>query len=55
MPKLRSSERAGLPDSASAHFDARGRRRPPIHDETHIRNALARFNRVTFEDDAARD
>jgi class 3 adenylate cyclase len=55
MPKLRSSERASLPDSAFAYIDSRGRRRLPIHDETHVRNALARFNRVTFEDDAARD
>jgi len=27
----------------------------PIHDESHVRNALARFSRVSFEDEAARD
>jgi class 3 adenylate cyclase len=27
----------------------------PIHDEAHVRNALARFSRVGFEDEAARD
>jgi class 3 adenylate cyclase len=27
----------------------------PIHDEAHVRNALARFERVAFEDDAARE
>ena len=27
----------------------------PIHDEPHVRNALARFSQVKFEDDAARD
>jgi hypothetical protein len=27
----------------------------PIHDEAHVRNALARFDRVAFEDDAAEE
>lgn len=55
MPELRARERAKLPDSAFAYVDAEGRRRLPIHDEAHVRNALARFNRVLFEDEAARD
>ncbi len=55
MPDLRQSERAKLPDSAFAYVDSAGKRRLPIHDEAHVRNALARFNRVDFDDDAARD
>lgn len=55
MPKLTARERARLPDSAFAYIDAQGRRRLPIHDEVHVRNALARFTRVSFEDDATRD
>jgi class 3 adenylate cyclase len=55
MPKLSASERAGLPDSAFAYVDSRGRRRLPINDEAHVRNALARFEQVPFEDDAARE
>jgi class 3 adenylate cyclase len=55
MPQLGSAERAKLPDNAFAYVDARGRRRLPIHDASHVRNALARFNQVAFEDDAARD
>ncbi|CAA9544185.1 MAG: hypothetical protein AVDCRST_MAG79-2133 [uncultured Thermoleophilia bacterium] len=55
MPPLRSRERARLPDSAFAYIDSGGRRSLPIHDEAHVRNALARFGRVSFEDDAARD
>ena len=55
MADLRQSERAKLPDSAFAYIDSSRRRRLPIHDEAHVRNALARFNRVLFEDDAARD
>jgi class 3 adenylate cyclase len=55
MAQLGSAERGRLPDSAFAYIDARGRRRLPIHDAGHVRNALARFNQVAFEDDAARD
>jgi class 3 adenylate cyclase len=55
MAKLNSSNRAKLPDSAFAYIDARGRRRLPIHDEAHLRNALARFNQVAFENDAAKN
>lgn len=55
MAKLSSRERANLPDRAFAYIDAEGRRRLPINDEAHVRNALARFDRVLFEDDAARD
>jgi class 3 adenylate cyclase len=52
---LSAKQRAQLPDSAFAHIDSRGRRRLPIHDPAHVRNALARFNQVAFEDDEARD
>jgi class 3 adenylate cyclase len=55
MPPLRAKERAQLPDSAFAYIDSHGRRRLPIHDASHVRNALSRFNQVAFEDDAARD
>ncbi len=54
MAKLTASERARLPDRAFAYIDSAGRRRLPIHDEGHVRNALARFDRVDFEDEAAR-
>src|SRR3954468_13048279 len=55
MPRLGAKERAGFPDRACAYIDSRGRRRLPIHDASHVRNALARFNQVIFEGDAARD
>jgi class 3 adenylate cyclase len=55
MPPLSAKERAQLPDRAFAYIDSRGKRRLPIHDAAHVRNALARFNQVAFEDDAARD
>ena len=55
MSTLDSSKRAKLPDSAFAYVDSKGRRRLPINDEPHVRNALARFNQVVFEDEAARE
>lgn len=55
MATLRSRERDRLPDRAFAYIDSNGRRRLPINDSAHVRNALARFNQVVFEDEAARD
>ena len=55
MPRLSSSQRARLPDSAFAYIDSRGERRLPINDEAHVRAALARFEQVSFEDDTARE
>ena len=54
MADLRARDRAALPDGAFAYIDSAGKRRLPIHDEAHVRNALARFDRVEFEDEAAR-
>src|SRR5919201_593378 len=55
MARLYASRRARLPGSAFAYIDSRGRRRLPIHDKAHVRNALARFNQVGFESDDARE
>src|SRR4051812_31851470 len=55
MASLTARQRAALPDRAFAYIDSEGKRRLPIHDPAHVRNALARFNQVAFEDDAARD
>jgi class 3 adenylate cyclase len=55
VAKLDGTDRAKLPDSAFAYVDSRGERRLPIHDAPHVRNALARFSQVRFEDEQARD
>jgi class 3 adenylate cyclase len=55
MSRLSAKARAQLPDSAFAYVDSKGKRRLPIHDEAHVRNALGRFNQIKFEDDAARE
>lgn len=53
MSGLGARERAKLPNSAFAYIDPSGRRRLPIHDEAHVRNALARFKGLIFDDEAA--
>jgi class 3 adenylate cyclase len=55
VTKLDGADRAKLPDNAFAYVDSRGERRLPIHDAPHVRNALARFSQVRFEDEQARD
>lgn len=55
MSQLSAKGRAKLPRNAFAYVDSKGRKRLPIHDEAHVRNALARFTQVTFEDEAARE
>ena len=55
MPPLGAKERAQLPDRCFAYIDSKGKRRLPIHDAAHVRNALARFGQVAFEDEEARD
>jgi class 3 adenylate cyclase len=55
MARLSPKKRARLPDRAFAYIDSRGRRRLPIHDKAHVKNALARFGRVAFETEAARE
>jgi class 3 adenylate cyclase len=55
VPPLAATARARLPDSAFAYIDSQGRRRLPINDASHVRNALARFDQTAFEDDVARE
>lgn len=55
MARLKTTDRAKLPDSAFAYVDSKGTRRLPINDEAHVRAALGRFERVAFEDDASRE
>ena len=55
MARLSAAQRLSLPDRAFAYIDSNGTRRLPIMDAAHVRNALARFDQVEFEDDRARD
>ena len=55
MARLRPTERSALADRAFAYIDAAGQRRLPIHDASHVRNALARFDQVEDATDADRE
>ncbi len=55
VARLDANTRTNLPNSAFAYVDSAGNRRLPIHDAAHVRNALARFNQVAFEDEVTRD
>ena len=50
--ELSTSDRKGLPDSAYAFA---GKRKEPLTDASHVRNALARFDQVSGVSDSERD
>lgn len=55
MGELSEKERDKLKDSDFAYIDSSGGRHLPIHDEEHVRNALARWNQTHFENKGAKD
>src|SRR4051812_36549841 len=55
MPELDTKARDKLRSSQFAYIDSDGGEHLPIHDESHIRNAMARFNQTEFESKRAKD
>jgi hypothetical protein len=55
MSKLSTKQRARLPKTDFAYVDKKGEEHLPIHDEEHVRNALARWNQTHFESTAAKE
>jgi hypothetical protein len=55
MPELTTKARDKLRSSQFAYVDSDGGEHLPIHDESHIRNAMARFNQTEFESVAAKE
>ena len=55
MGTLDSSERDDLRSNQFAYVDRDGGEHLPIHDESHTRNAIARFNQTDFESKAAKE
>lgn len=55
MPELSTKDRDRLHSSQFAYVDSEGGEHLPIHDATHVRNAIARFSRQRFESKAARE
>ena len=55
MAELSTAERNRLKDDQFAYIDKEGERHLPIHDEEHVRNAIARFNQTAFESVEAKE
>ena len=54
MAELDTKDRNRLRDSSFAWIDKKGERHLPINDESHVRNALARFNQTDFDESGAK-
>lgn len=55
MADLSSEERNDLRKDQFAYVDKDGGEHLPIHDESHVRNAIARFNQTDFESKTAKE
>jgi hypothetical protein len=55
MPELDAKDRDKLRDSQFAYVDKEGEGHLPLNDESHVRNAMARFNQTHFESQAAKE
>jgi hypothetical protein len=55
MAELDEKDRDNLRKDQFAYVDKDGGEHLPIHDESHVRNAIARFNQTNFESAAAKD
>ena len=55
MAELTEKQRERLSKSEFAYVDKEGGEHLPIHDASHVRNAIARFNQTTFESKAAKE
>ena len=55
MATLDADDRAKLRKSQFAYVDRQGGEHLPIHDESHVRNAIARFNQTDFQSKTAKE
>lgn len=55
MAQLDTRDRERLRSSQFAYVDRKGGEHLPINDESHVRNAIARFNQTEFESMAAKE
>ena len=55
MATLDTKDREKLRSSQFAYVDKEGGEHLPINDESHVRNAIARFNQTEFESQAAKE
>jgi uncharacterized membrane protein len=54
MAELDAKDRDRLRSTQFAYVDSKGGEHLPIQDESHVRNAIARFNQTDFESEAAK-
>lgn len=55
MADLREKQRKSMPKSVFAYVDTRGEGHLPLNDETHVRNAMARWNQTAFSSVTAKE
>lgn len=55
MSELDARDREKLDRDQFAYVDSEGGEHLPIHDESHVRNAIARYNQTDFETKAAKE
>jgi len=55
MAELTTKKRDNLRKSQFAYVDRSGEGHLPINDESHVRNAMARWNQTDFETPAAKE
>jgi hypothetical protein len=55
MAQLTEKKRDRLRSTQFAYVDRDGGEHLPIHDESHVRNAIARFNQTDFESATAKE
>jgi hypothetical protein len=55
MAELDAKTRAELKDNDYAYIDRSGERHLPINDDSHIRNAMARWNQTDFDSKGAKE
>jgi hypothetical protein len=54
MAELDTKDRDRLRDSSFAWIDKKGERHLPLNDESHVRNAISRFNQTDFDEPGAK-
>jgi hypothetical protein len=54
MPELDTKAREDLDRDQFAYVDRQGEEHLPIHDESHIRNAISRFSQTDFQSENAK-
>jgi glutamyl/glutaminyl-tRNA synthetase len=55
MADLRERQRKAMPKGVFAYVDRRGEGHLPLNDESHVRNAMARWNQTAFASKSAKE